>query len=158
VSIDYCLSPRRKKIEFEIEDYGCFICTSHGRDVGGYPQIRVNRSLQAMSRFVYKEMFGEIPEGHVIRHKCDNRACINPEHLLTGTKKENSRDMVIRKRTRPVIGERNKNAKLTERKVRVIRDIYKKGEMNKSQLARLYNVSHTTINDAITEKWWGHVD
>ena len=46
---------------------------------------------------------GPIPEnasyhGSVIRHSCDNRSCVNPEHLLLGTQKDNVADMDSRGR------------------------------------------------------------
>jgi hypothetical protein len=47
-------------------------------------------------RWSYKHFKGEIEEGKLIRHKCDNRICVNPEHLETGTSKENVKDMVER--------------------------------------------------------------
>ena len=47
-------------------------------------------------RWSYKHYKGEIPAGHEIRHICDERACVNPEHLETGTHAENIMDAVRR--------------------------------------------------------------
>jgi hypothetical protein len=41
---------------------------------------------------------GSVPPGMVVRHTCDNPPCINPEHLLIGTKADNAADMVERRR------------------------------------------------------------
>lgn len=49
-----------------------------------------------LSRLIYAERCGTIPDGHVVRHLCHNRGCVNPEHLETGTQKENMRDMTER--------------------------------------------------------------
>lgn len=41
---------------------------------------------------------GEIPEGLHLLHSCDNRKCVNPDHLRPGTRKENAADMIAKGR------------------------------------------------------------
>ena len=47
-------------------------------------------------RYIYQMFKGEIPSGLVIRHTCDNKKCINPDHLILGTYKENTQDYMER--------------------------------------------------------------
>lgn len=49
-------------------------------------------------RLVYTLVNGEIPEGKVIRHKCDNSLCCNPKHLIPGTQSENENDKYLNDR------------------------------------------------------------
>lgn len=49
-------------------------------------------------RLSYEIHFTPIPDGLVIRHKCDNPVCVNPAHLETGSQKENMQDAVSRVR------------------------------------------------------------
>jgi len=85
----------------------------------GYGQIKVDGIPKLAHRFVYQHKVGEIPNGHVIRHKCDNKPCINPSHLLTGTSADNSRDAV--ERGRMARGLNNINGKFSEEEIVEIR-------------------------------------
>lgn len=93
-------------------------------------------------RHVYQECFGEIPEGMVVRHKCNNTICVNPEHLELGTHIDNMRDRAISGRT--ASGEKAGHAKLT---VTQVNEIRRSNEIT-SVLAHRYSVSRVTIISA----------
>lgn len=71
-------------------------------DKHGYGRISAGMGAGASPLKAYRvayEMFnGAIPSGFVIRHKCDNPNCVNPNHLEVGTQKDNAQDMVKRGR------------------------------------------------------------
>lgn len=65
----------------------------------GYPRagVKGNTNLK-VHRVVYELYTGQDIKGLVVRHKCDNIRCINPEHLDIGTTLDNVADRVIRGR------------------------------------------------------------
>ena len=137
---------KRIAIDWKVTELGCWECTSHCRS-RGYPVIQGIPG----QRFMYEECFGNIPHGMVVRHRCDNRACINPEHLELGTIKENMGD---KKRcgTHPC-GEKNHRHKLTWEQVREIRSL--RG-MSQSSIGRLFGVHRSTIEDVLSNRGWTH--
>ena len=100
-----------KLIEYEINSDGCWICISHTKDQCGYPMIRRNKVFWRGHRYSYTIHKGDIPEGQVVRHTCDNPNCINPDHLILGTQKDNVKDMLERNRFRDAKGDKNPNFK-----------------------------------------------
>lgn len=58
-----------------------------------YGQFSINGSNIPAHRAVYRVWKDEIPDGHYVRHKCDNRQCVRPEHLTTGTHDQNMNDI-----------------------------------------------------------------
>lgn len=94
-----------------IEETGCWELARRIA-VDGYGQIKLDRKTVKTHRVIYSSLIGEIPDGFVVRHKCDNRKCNNPAHLEAGTYQDNSSDMVERDRQRK--GETHQTAKLSD--------------------------------------------
>jgi len=66
----------------------------------GYGSVNIKGKRYSPHRLAYEVWKGKIPAGHQIRHTCDNRLCIRPSHLLTGTHKDNAADREERGRGR----------------------------------------------------------
>ena len=59
----------------------------------GYGRISVKGKVKLTHRISWEMTKQPIPKGVSILHKCDNPLCVNPEHLMEGTQKDNMRDM-----------------------------------------------------------------
>lgn len=101
-------------------------------------------------RLVYEEVNGPIPEGMVIMHTCDARACVNLEHLRLGTHADNQRDKA--EKGRAAAGEDNGRSKLTAAEVADIRELKKR--LTVGELAQLYKVDGKTIRKALSGETW----
>ena len=99
-------------------------------------------------RFSYVLQNGNIPTNHVVRHKCDVRNCVNPDHLETGTQMENIHDMLARGRGPLRTGIYNSNAKLTENDLVLIPQLKSQG-MSSAAIAKQLNVSPSTIRKVL---------
>ncbi len=84
-------------------------------------------------------------------HKCDNRRCINPEHLFLGSMKENQEDKV--RKGRQQRGEGQWKHRLTEKDVALIRTMLDSG-MGPTKISHQFNVNPQTIGDIKANRTW----
>jgi hypothetical protein len=101
--------------------------------------------------------FGELARdgSSCVCHRCDNRRCVNPDHLFLGTHGDNARDRT--EKGRGARGEKMFAAKLTEDAVREIRRKWAAGEATQTQMGREYGVSQVIISSVVRRKTWKHV-
>lgn len=125
---------------------------------GGYGRIGNGKKNLVATRVSWEIHFGEIPEGMNICHKCDNPACVNPNHLFLGTHAENMLDMAKKgRRERKGVGIKNGLSKLTPNSVKEIRKKYINENITYVELAREFNVAPPTIRCVIKRLTWKHV-
>lgn len=96
-------------------------------------------------RLSYRLAHGSIPEGLVVRHTCDYRPCVNPQHLLIGTHADNMGDARDRGRLSPV-------QKITDAQVRELDARYRAGGVSMTALAREYGISVPLTSEIINRK------
>jgi len=133
---------KKKKFEFEIDYKGCFVITSHSIINPKKAPVTVKRGKKmTIPRYIYEECFGEIPEGMVVRHKCDNTNCVNPEHMELGTQLDNIKDTVERGRT--TRGEKNPASKINAQIAKEIREL--QGKLSIEKVSEKFNISVTQV-------------
>ena len=127
----------------------CWVWTGAQGALGyGYIGVGGRGNTRIVSRVSWVLHFGQIPPGLLICHKCDNPSCVNPQHLFLGTLDDNAKDMMAKGRGnlsgQHMAGEKNGNAKLTQRAAEEIRAARARGEKYEDIAAR-YGVNQSTI-------------
>ncbi len=110
----------------------------------------------AAHRGAWEAAHGSIPEGACVCHTCDNRRCVNPEHLFLGTNAENLKDMVLKGRS--ARGVRNHLAKLTELNVAMIKSCLEAKTAAQRVLASRYGVTKQAVGAISRGVTWRHVE
>ena len=147
----------------------CWVWTAHIDRLGyGWFQS-ARRKSELAHRVAWRITNGTILDGIKCCHKCDNRSCVNPDHLFLGTQADNMRDAANKKRmasgdrsgsrlhpeSRPR-GENTPCAKLRDEDIPVIRALVANGKSQRS-VARRFGVHHGIIGGIIRRKAWKHV-
>lgn len=121
------------------------------------------------SRASWYLYIGDIPAGMCVCHRCDNRKCVNPQHLFLGTDYDNTLDKMMKGRhskgldhslkTKAKIprGSSHYKTKLTEDDIQNICELRNSG-MTYAAIARIYSFDHTTVYKIIKNKRWKHVE
>jgi hypothetical protein len=120
-----------------------------GLDSEGYASIYVDGKAVRLHVFMYKQHKGEIPEGEVVRHTCDVRHCLNPDHLITGTQLQNVHDAIERGRAWHPVGEACHNTKLTDSVCSLLKSDYQTGLYTQQQLSERYGINRRSVGQVL---------
>jgi hypothetical protein len=134
---------------------GCWIWL--GATNNGYGVARYRSKSKNAHRLSYELLNGvSVIDGIDVCHKCDNRACVNPDHLFLGTRKENMQDCARKGRIKPplpLMGDESPNSKLNASQVISIRS----DKRSQRQIAKAYGVNRGTIAAILHRKTWRHI-
>jgi hypothetical protein len=130
----------------------------------GYGQFHMGergskkRRMYSAHRIAWELTNGPIPDGMKVLHKCDNQACVRPDHLFIGTQYDNVADMISKGRKRAAYGQAQGSSILREDQVTEIRKSYKKHSRypdpgSSIALADKFGCSRGTITDIVTRAW-----
>ena len=132
---------------------GCILWIG-AANVRGYGHISVRRPTKKTfyaHRISYELSNGPIPEGLEVLHSCDVPSCVNPRHLVLGTRLDNAKDAV--KKGRTAKGVRHGMAILTEAQVRsILLD-----ERMQKEIAAEYGVTQGTVGCIQRRETWKHI-
>ncbi len=115
----------------------------------GYGSFNLDGTAQAAHHVAYLLFCGAIPAGLEVCHSCDNRACVNPDHLFLGTRADNMVDCKMKGRT---AGHHRKHLK--EHQVQEIRRLLGRGE-RVAKVVQITGVSHSVISNIKEGKSYG---
>ena len=137
---------------------GCWIWQGP-TEAQGYGHFKAgNGKAHKAHRVAYELFVGPIPDGHLIRHTCDTRNCVQPAHHIPGTDADNNQDMMERGRNQQPKGIHQGSAKLTDEQVHEIRATYALGGISQRELGERYGVVQTAISRIVRYRGWTHVD
>lgn len=137
------------KVDQNTEEDACWPWTG-ARHQAGYGIITETIDGVQLRHYAHKVSYewanGELPDGQIVRHRCDNPPCVRPSHLLSGTHQDNMDDMVERGRH---VGART----IDETDVVLIRERRAAGTAS-SIIASEYGFSEQHVNAICRGRFW----
>lgn len=137
-----------KKVDKGPHSKGCWIWTA-GTNSDGYGSMKLGQRKQSSHRISYELANGPIPAGMDVLHHCDNRRCVNPEHLFLGTNLDNVRDRESKGRGGDHKGVHNGRTHIPDAVIESIRRRYAEGGVSQKYLAEVHGVSQPYVSEIV---------
>ncbi len=113
----------------------------------GYGTIRIEGKTYTAHRFSFILANSFIPSSAMdIMHLCDNKVCVNPDHLKLGTRLENILDFISKGGVYGKSGEKNHNCKITDLQYKEIKKRLFLGEMI-TKLEKEFGITRQSIRE-----------
>lgn len=157
---------------------GCWVWTA-GKFASGYGAVWIAGKMRRAHIVSFALTHGNVTDGALLCHSCDNRACVHPAHLSEGDHRSNALEASRRGRlafgarngtiTRPdrnpmrlhperhVRGQDHPGARLDEIQVRMIRTLYASGGFSLRELGSQFGVDLVNIHRIVKRRTWKHV-
>ena len=134
---------------------GCWEWTGAIRGACGYGAIKVNGKTLSTHRYSYQLYNGVIPQGLYVCHTCDNKKCVNPDHLFLGTHSENMIDALKKNRLKfpdpslkSALNHKPRSRKIQEHQIeQVRRAIRHRGRTSLREIAEMFSLPEHVIKD-----------
>lgn len=122
----------------------------------GYGYFYFRGQTYAAHRVSYFLNTGIDPGDNDVLHSCDNKLCVESDHLHLGNDQENSDEKFLRNRQKFAYGESHPMAKLTEEDVREIRNLSAQG-VSQREIGERFGINQSHVSDIVTRKKWSSV-
>ena len=140
------------KVDKHRSDRGCWEWTD-ALGHYGYGAFSVEGMTYRAHRWSYERFVGPIPDGLFVCHRCDNRSCVNPDHLFVGSAAANNADMLAKGRNNNIHGEAHPHTRLTNADVAEMRSLRSQGETTVA-LGLRFGVHSSTVSRICRGEQW----
>jgi len=123
----------------------------------GHGRIHWNRKFYSPHCVIWVASHGQIEQGKLVCHKCDNPRCVNITHLFLGTFLDNVQDMDAKGRRAVVVGAANKLATHSDADVIDVRARWLEG-LSHRQIAKQAGYSKSFVQKVLGGDAWSHVE